>query len=256
MRQALLALLLVGVTGCEPAPGSGPALTVYAAASLTDALQALADSFETAHPGVDVVVNVAATSLLARQIEQGATADVFFSANREWMAYLEARHRIAGPVFTPLGNRLVVVAPEGADGPDSPVALTGVRRLALADPESVPAGLYARQALECLGLWEDVRPRVVPTLDVRAALLSVRHHTAEAAVVYASDARAVDGVQVRFGWPERCRPDVRYAAARLAAARAPDLADAFLRYAVSPARRAFWTRFGFAFVTAAPDSVS
>lgn len=218
---------------------------MFAAASLTDALETIADSFEAAYPRDRVILNVAATSLLARQIEQGAPADVFFSANLAWMQQLEEQGRVVGPVREPLSNQLVVVG-----RPETPVlpsleALAGESRIALADPEHVPAGLYAREGLECAGLWEQIFPRIVPTLDVRAALLSVRNGAADVAVVYASDVQADPNVRVLLQWPAACQPEIRYAAARLRDANHPEGADRLLAYATDPARTAVWERFGF-----------
>lgn len=249
MRFASYVLLFALGTGCAgDGRPEGPAreeIVVFAAASLTDALEALADSFETTFPQYRVVLNVAATSLLARQIEQGAPADVFFSANLAWMQQLDEQGRLAGPVRQPLGNHLVVVG-----RPETPVlpsveALAGVARIALADPEHVPAGLYAREGLECAGLWDQVLPRIVPTLDVRAALLSVRNGAADVAVVYASDVQADSRVDVLLRWPAVCQPEIRYAAARLRDAANPEGAERLLAYATEAARTAIWQHYGF-----------
>jgi molybdate transport system substrate-binding protein len=212
---------------------------------LTDALEAVADSFEVAYPDYDVVLNVAATSLLARQIEQGAPADVFFSANLAWMDEVEAQGKIAGAVQYPLSNRLVVVARAGDSTWTSLDGLTHQSRIALADPEHVPAGIYAREGLVCAGLWRQVEAQVVPTLDVRAALLTVRNGAAGVAVVYASDVQADASVQVVATWPEACQPDIRYAVARLTNAPNPDGAAAFVAFTTDPARAMLWERFGF-----------
>ena len=249
MRFASYILLFALSTGCAgESRTEGQArqeIVVFAAASLTDALGAIADSFETVYPHYRIVLNVAATSLLARQIEQGAPADVFFSANLAWMRQLEAQGRIAGPVREPLGNQLVVIGrPEKPTLP-SLEALTDEDRLALADPEHVPAGLYAREGLECAGLWEQILPRVVPTLDVRAALLSVRNGAADAAVVYASDVQADPTVRVLLRWSAACQPEIRYAAARLHAAANPEGAERFLTHATDSARTTVWERYGF-----------
>ena len=243
-HHVVLLLLTAALIGCAE-PRTSETVTVFAAASLTDAMEVLADSFETAHPGTRVVLNVAGTSVMARQIEQGAAADVFFSANLAWMAHLEAQDLIAGPVRYPLANRLVVVGPEDAIPLDSLGALAEVQRLALADPDHVPAGIYARQGLECAALWDKVQPRVVPTLDVRAALLAVRNGAAEVAVVYTSDAIVEPNVQVLLDWPADCAPEIRYAAARLQDAPNPEGAQQFLEFITDPRREAVWERFGF-----------
>lgn len=248
MRIRLLLFgTVLGLSSCsEPdRPPSPQPITVFAAASLIDAMEALADSFETAYPSYKIVVNAAATSMLARQIEQGAPADVFFSANTEWMAYLDERGRLAGAAAEPLGNRLVVVAPAGSTPWERPEALLALPRLALADPEHVPAGLYARQALECMELWTPMAPRVVPMLNVRAALLAVRNGAAQAAMVYASDVQAAATVRVVLSWPEPCQPDIRYAVAQLRQAPNPAGARRFMAFATAPARAPLWERYGF-----------
>ena len=141
---ALLMLLALAGLSCRPAPdGHREQVVVFAAASLTDVMEALTDSFEALHPEYDVVLNVAATSLLARQIAQGAPADAFVSAGRTWMRYLEARGHTTGLAQDLVGNRLVVVGAPSAPPLASLEDLKAVRRLALADPAHVPAGVYA-----------------------------------------------------------------------------------------------------------------
>lgn len=242
--RAMVLVLALGAGGCD-APRDRRDVVVFAAASLTDALGAVIDSFEVAHPGYRVLLNVAGTPLLARQVAGGAPADLFFSASPEWMDDLAARGRVVAPVREPLGNRLVVVGAEGQEELPTPAALARVDRLALADPSQVPAGQYARQALECLGLWADVAPRVIPLLDVRAALLAVQQRAASAGIVYASDVRVASGVEVLFELPAPCQPDVRYAVARLRDGPEPEGAAALWCYLLDPARAATWARFGF-----------
>lgn len=262
MRGLLACRLLVGsllacslLVGCAPSSSSGNAprsqgmprteIVVFAAASLTDALTALADSFEADHPGYRLTLNVAGTSTLARQIDSGAKADLFFSANEEWMTFLKEQDRVAPPVRTPLTNRLVVVGRR--DGPrlSTPRDLAALARIALADPAHVPAGLYAKEGLQCAGLWTDVRPHLIPALDVRAALLTVENGAAQAAIVYASDALVSSRVRVLFEWPPSCQPSIRYAAAVLTQAPHPEAARLLLDYIAHPDRATLWTRFGF-----------
>ncbi len=247
IRWSLGFLLLAVPIGCTSSPADQPReeILVFAAASLTDALETLADSFEIAHPQYRVMLNVAATSLLARQIEQGAPADVFFSANLAWMQRLEQQGRIEGTARQPLGNRLVVVGRAERASWSSLEPLLTLPRIALADPEHVPAGIYARQGLECAGLWEEVLPRLVPTLDVRAALLSVRNGATDVALVYASDVQADPNVRVLLTWPSACQPEIRYAVARLLGAANPEGADHLLAFVTDSARTTLWERFGF-----------
>ncbi|MGI9175300.1 MAG: molybdate ABC transporter substrate-binding protein [Rhodothermales bacterium] len=256
-RAFLLTLLLAGgsaacrTTPSTQSPVPQQEIVVFAAASLTDVLEALANSFETSHPGYKVTLSTAASSLLARQIEQGAPADVFFSANRAWTQYLADRGETSGTTREVARNRLVVVGPPAAPRLQSLSDLKSVKRLALADPAHVPAGIYAKQGLTCAGLWKELEPNVVPVLDVRAALLAARSGAAEAALVYASDVQADLNVRVLLAWPSACAPDIRYTAARLRSAPHPEAAASFLRFATDSDQAALWRRFGF--LPAAPD---
>jgi molybdate transport system substrate-binding protein len=216
--STVLAALVALATACAPA-GGGPeeerVITVFAAASTADLVSEVAALHE-AETGVRVRSSFAASSTLARQIESGARADVFLSAHVRWMDALEERGLVRADTRRDLlANALVLVA---ATEPDAPVrlergaaaadAIPG--RLAIADPEHVPAGLYARQALEWLGWWEGVRDRVVPALDVRAALRLAEMGQVDAAVVYASDARASSAVTVLAAFPPESHDAIRY----------------------------------------------
>jgi molybdate transport system substrate-binding protein len=171
-----------------------PPITVFAAASLTNVLQDLGDSF-TAQTSIPVRFSFAASSALARQIENGAPADVFFSADLEWMDYLEKRNLIQRDTrHDVLGNRLVLIAPV-----DSKIKLTiaphfhlaaalGKGRLATGDPDAVPAGRYAHEALTALGVWNDVADRLVRADSVRSALAFVDRGEAPLGIVYETDA--------------------------------------------------------------------
>ena len=248
-RSALLGLaglLLAG--GCGAAPPRQP-VTVYAAASLTDVMEALAAAFEQEHPRYEVALNLAGSSLLARQILQGAPADVFFSANVAWMEAVAQGGRVAEAPPVPIRNRLVVAGLADAAPLGSLADLADVPRIALADPTHVPAGQYARDGLQCAGLWGAVEARIVPTLDVRAALHAVQVGAAAVAIVYASDlhgrAEGRAGVRELLAWPPSCAPDVRYAAALVKGAAAAEGGTAFLRFALDPAQAALWQQFGF-----------
>lgn len=248
-------LLFPLLMGCAESSRDTPrtTLTVFAAASLTDVLEAMIESFEAAQPATEVQLNVAGTSLLARQIDQGAPADVFFSANPSWMQWLADRGHVRQEQLVPVTNDLVVVG-SGAPAPlQSPADLLQARRLAVADPEHVPAGIYAREALECAGIWEQVHPRLVPTLDVRAALFSVRTGAADLAIVYSTDAHVDANVQVVMRWPTACQPEVHYAVATLRRSPHPAEAVQFLRFVVAPAQQPIWEQFGFRLHTTESD---
>jgi molybdate transport system substrate-binding protein len=189
---ALLAVL--AACGRAPSPAVQP-VRIFAAASLVDVLEDVSGAF-VAEGGAAPVVNLAGSSALARQIEQGADADLFLSADEEWMDYLEARDLIvAGSRRMIAGNSLVLVAPAGqapfaaASLADLPAAL-GDGRLAIADPDTVPAGRYAREALRAAGAWDAVSDRLVLGENVRAALAHVESGEAAAGIVYRTDALA------------------------------------------------------------------
>lgn len=251
MPAVLLALL--------PAPGCGPSaerhheehgtLRLFAAASLTDVLEVLVDSFRTVEPNAPHVrLHVAGSSLLARQIEHGAGADVFVSAHPAWMDYLIDRGMIRRAEELPITNRLVVVARREG------LHLRDADRLALADPEHVPAGIYAREALECDGLWRHMDGRIAATVDVRAALAAVEEGAADAAVVYASDAAFTPELHVSEPFPSACRPQISY---RIGVARsAGPGADALADFLADARRGPVWERFGFATRGAHRDSVA
>lgn len=232
-------LLCVGVllTGCRRPP-QDRTLDVYAAASLTDVMEALADTFRAMPGGVRVTVNVAGSSLLARQIERGAAADLFVSAHPDWTEYLYAKRRISLPVELSVANRLVRVRrPDGRSSENE--------RIALADPEHAPAGMYAREALLCEGLWALLAPRLVPTLDVRAAVAAVQTGAAGSAIVYASDAAMAAELQAEDVVSERCRPQIRYTAAVVSGSALQEEAMRFLELMQDPGAARVWKRFGF-----------
>ena len=232
-------LLCVGVllTGCRPPP-QGSTLDVYAAASLTDVMEALADTFRVMPGGIRVTVNVAGSSLLARQIERGAAADLFVSAHPDWTEYLYAKRRISLPVELPVANRLVQVRRQNGRPSQN-------ERIALADPEHVPAGMYAREALLCEGRWVLLAPRLVPTLDVRAAVVAVETGAAGSAIVYASDAAMAPELQVEDVVSERCHPQIRYTAALVQGGALREDALRFLKLMQDPGAAQLWQRFGF-----------
>src|SRR5947209_7605303 len=195
MRTGLLGVLvLLCLSGCgkgQKSPGEQGPIVVFVAASTRDAVQEIADDFSQTH-GVEVRISADASSRLAAQIVHDAPADLFLSANDEWVDFVKDRG-YAASVCPLLGNALVLVVPRGNPaGVASPEDLTepAVRRLALAGP-AVPAGKYARQALEKLGLWDDLerQRKVISGEDVRVALAYVERGEAEGGIVYATDVR-------------------------------------------------------------------
>ena len=254
MKAPLVCLLvLFPALALQPATTLAQArgdITIFAAASLRDALDELTRAYEKQGRG-KAVVSHAASSALARQIEQGAPADLFISANTDWMDYLAVRGliRIESRVNL-LSNRIVLVAPAEskaafAIGPGFPLAaLLGDGRLAMADPDHVPAGKYGRAALEALGVWADVAPKVARGENVRHALALVARAEAPFGIVYRTDAIADRRVRVVGEFAAGLHPPIVYPAAITAGSRSK-IAYGYLRYLRSTAAAAVWQRHGF-----------
>nr|AYM52675.1 molybdenum ABC transporter periplasmic molybdate-binding protein [Aggregicoccus edonensis] len=243
MRASLTALVLLLLVAL---PARAEKVLVFAAASTTNALQELGRAFtrETGHP---VEFAFGASSDLARQALAGAPADVFLSADEERMTRVEQGGLLQpGTRVDLLSNRLVVVVP--ADSNRTLVdasGLRGVKRLALADPAAVPAGVYAKAWLERRGLWKELEARVVPALDVRAALAAVEAGRVDAGVVYATDAAQSKRVRVVLRVPEGEGPRIVYPVAALAKGKAPEAARAFVRFLQGDVARRAFEKYGF-----------
>jgi molybdate transport system substrate-binding protein len=196
-----LAALVLGVPGCGDSPyaSTDRGVLILAAASTIDALDdAIAEFTDTT--GLEVRASYGPTSTLARQVTSGAPANLLLSASTDWAEYVAERQLVVASKSV-AGNRLVVVVPKDSAlemTPDLASLASDARfgRIAIADPDAVPAGVYAREALESLGLWVGLAPRLLPTLDVRAALALAASNEADAAFVYASDAAASDAVEI------------------------------------------------------------
>jgi molybdate transport system substrate-binding protein len=244
---------LVACASLLPAAASAADITVFAAASMTNAMAEIEERFEAA-TGHDVTVSLAGSSALARQIQQGAPADIFISANPGWMDALEADGLVAeGTRFDLLTNAIVLVA-AGSDaapveiGPGLDLAgLLGDGRLAMALVDSVPAGIYGKAALTRLGLWDSVAAQVAQADNVRAALAFVATGEAPYGVVYATDAVAEDDVTVVGTFPADAHPPILYPAAALAESDNP-LNEALLDYLRGEDARAAFERQGFGVV--------
>ena len=252
LLRSFSALLLIAVslasTTARAQDDAG--LTVFAAASLKEALDDAAAAYRK-QTGVPVRVSYAASSALARQIEQGAPADVFFSADLEWMDYLQQRNRLdVATRRSLLGNRLVLIAPRASKArvdlkrPATLLAALGDGRLAVGQTRTVPAGKYAKASLESLSLWNGVRPRLAESESVRAALMLVARCETPLGIVYASDAKAEPGVRVVATFPEDSHPPIVYPVAALRGARAAQ-ATRFVQWLASPAADALFTKRGF-----------
>jgi molybdate transport system substrate-binding protein len=244
----LIALLAVAAAPVPRADSGRDEVVVFAAASLTDAIDGIGKEFY-AGCGTRLVTSFAGSNDLARQIRAGAPADVFLSANVERVDELQSAGLVRpGDRMDLLSNRLVVVVPEGSSlVVKAPVDLLRVRRLALGDPEAVPAGIYAREWLEREGLWARLAQRLVPTLDVRAALFAVESQAVDAGIVYRTDVALSHRVRVAYEVPAGEGPRIVYAAALLASARSP-AARSFFEYLRSQPARAVFERLGFSFL--------
>jgi len=252
IRSFLLALALIACIVARPAAAAD--VLVFAAASLKNALDdAIADYAK--RTGIKVEASYAASGPLAKQIESGAPADIFISADLDWMDEVAKQNAILPDSrINLLGNRLVLVTAK-----DNPIAITlgpgadlvGALkggRLAMGDPQSVPAGKYGQAALEKLGLWAGVEPHLARAESVRAALALVSRSEAPLGIVYATDAAADGGVRVAADFPASSYPAIIYPAALIKASTNAG-AKPFLAYLESPAAAPFFTKQGFTLLT-------
>jgi molybdate transport system substrate-binding protein len=227
---------------------SGAQVMVFAAASLSDGLREIADSYQAPAPE-KIVFNFGASSTLARQIEEGAPADIFFSADEAQMDRLEAHGLVISSTRTNrLSNGLVIiVAARGSVIVRAPkdLASSSIRRIALGDPKAVPIGVYARRFLEGAGLWQAVAPKIVPTENVRAALAAVEAGNADASIVYKTDALISKRVVIAYTVPPDKAPKIHYPVALLKGAPNPVAAAKFVQYLASPPARAIFEKHGF-----------
>jgi len=246
------ALAALALSALLALPQCGAAeVRVFAAASLTDSMKEVASAYEKAS-GDKVVFNFGASSMLARQIEEGAPADIFFSADEAKMDGLESKGLIEkGTRKDRLSNSLViVVAKENGAMIHSPqdLANPGIKRVALGDPRAVPIGIYAREYLEKLKLWEAIKPKVVATENVRAALAAVEAGNADASIVYKTDAAISRKVKIAFEVPVEQGPKIRYPMAMLKEAKEPQAAKSFFEYLSSEEAAKIFEKYGFVVV--------
>jgi molybdate transport system substrate-binding protein len=249
---ALLAPLLLLLAGAWGAPASAQQgrLVVFAAASLKDALDEVNAAYRR-ETNQEIATSYAASPTLAKQIEAAAPADIFISADLDWMDYLAKKNLIKPETRTNLlGNRLVLIAPADSAvklniGPNFPLASAlGNGRLAIADPSGVPAGKYGKAALGALGVWSSVADKLAPAENVRATLLLVSRGEAPLGIVYQTDAAADKGVKVLGTFPANTHPPIVYPIAAVAASTNP--ADArYIAYLKSPAAGAVFEKQGF-----------
>ena len=253
MRNRCTTLIFVALLGAgwftaPSAQAQSDTVTVFAAASLTNALQDLVPKFR--EEKIEMQLSLGSSSTLAKQIQQGAPADVFFSANREWMSYLDSLNLVEKETCTELlGNALVVVAPKGKgfgveprQGFDFAGAFKG--RLAIGDPAHVPVGLYAKQSLQWLGWWDALQDKLAPAADVRAALAYVERGECAAGIVYATDVRASTGVEVIATLPAESHEPIVYPVAAVKGKHSA-VAHRWCGLLQSPAAGAVFEQYGF-----------
>ncbi|HZE11811.1 MAG TPA: molybdate ABC transporter substrate-binding protein [Burkholderiales bacterium] len=248
MRLCCAAILALGVLAFARI-AAADTVTVFAAASLKDALDENAKVYQL-KAADRIVVSYGASPALAKQIEAGAPADLFISADLDWMDYLEQRRLIKTDTRRNLlRNRLVLIAPADSKAsvniaPGFPLAtLLGSGRLAMANPDAVPAGKYGKASLEALGVWKDVQSKVAAAENVRAALVLVSRGEAPFGIVYKTDAAADPKVRVVGLFPENTHPPIIYPIAITVTGKPP--AEAFLKWLSQPEARAIFEKHGF-----------
>lgn len=235
------------VAGRAEAPEKPKAtIVVLAAASTTEALNEITSLF-TRDSGIAVETSFAASSALAQQILYGAEADLFLSADQKWADFLAKKGQVARQQDL-LGNHLVIVVPADSSievkKPED-LLQAGIEHLALGEPQSVPAGIYAKQALTKLGLWKQLKAKVVAAEDVRHALAYVEADAAEAGIVYSTDAAIGKRVKVAVEIPERLTGPVRYPLVLLKHGEGNAAAESFYRYLLTPAAAKVFRKYGF-----------
>jgi molybdate transport system substrate-binding protein len=222
-------------------------VNVYAAASLTDVLKEITAGYEKQSRD-KIVFNFGASSLLARQISERAPADIFFSADEAKMDDLEKAGLIVNDTRRDmLSNSLVIVVPNDSqltiESPEN--LLTKVQRIAVADPRAVPAGIYTKEYLSGIGLWDKLESKIVPTENVRAALAAVESGNVDAGFVYRTDADISKKVKIAFGVPSEKGPAIRYPVALVKGGKNKSAAEDFLRYLQSDSAGKLFERYGF-----------
>ncbi|MFQ5752135.1 MAG: molybdate ABC transporter substrate-binding protein [bacterium] len=244
-------LIFIILIACAPENSSRQVenpLSIFAAASLTSVMPQLREAFQNKHRKVKIEFNFAASSILAKQIEHGAEADIFISANPQWTNFLVKKNQLQKNIRSEfLSNKLVLIIPQNTQIKiTSLLNLTqpNIRRIALADWAHVPAGIYAKRALEKFGIWEKIKSRCLPALDVRAALTYVEHGDADCGIVYRTDAAISNNVKVVSELPMNIQPKIRYVIALTRHSMHP-LAPSFLAFVQSPEAQKIFKKNGF-----------
>jgi molybdate transport system substrate-binding protein len=251
-RLSFILALLLTVLG-QPAFAQEKSITIFAAASMKNALDDINAAF-TARTGTKVAASYAASSALARQIEQGAPADVFASADLEWMDYAAQKDTInVATRLNLLGNKLVLIAPRDSTVANVTIAqgfdlakLAGDGRIATGDVQSVPVGKYAKAALEKLGSWNATASKFAMADNVRAALTLVARNEAVLGIVYETDAKVESGVKIVAAFPRDSHPAIIYPVAVTKSAKAE--AASYLEFLKSSAAKTIFEKYGFTFL--------
>jgi molybdate transport system substrate-binding protein len=247
------AFIVLCGSGYSPAYAQDKTLTVFAAASMKNALDDV-DTAYTAKTGVKIVASYAASSALAKQIEQGAPADIFVSADTDWMDYATSKKNINEPTrVNLLGNSIVLIAPKDSRIGDVTISqgfdlarLAGDGKIATGDVKAVPVGKYAKAALEKLGAWPAAEPKFAMAESVRAALTLVARGEAVLGIVYSTDAKVEPGVKIVGTFPADSHPPIIYPVAATTTAKT-EAAD-YLAFLRSPAAKAIFDKYGFSFL--------
>jgi molybdate transport system substrate-binding protein len=249
-RRTLLACITATFALAGAASAAEQPVTVFAAASLTDALKAAAATWQGKGHG-PIVLSFGSSSAIAKQVEAGAPADIFASADEKWMKYLTDKNLVAtDTVHRPIGNDLVLIAPADSNtavaiGPSFDlVGALGGGRLAIGDPKGVPAGTYGKQALTKLGVWDAVEAQTAPAENVRAALALVQRGEAPLGIVYATDARSAKGVKVVGTFPDDSHDPIVYPMGIVAGHDQPEV-KAFFDFLLSAEGKALFQNYGF-----------
>ena len=241
-------VLSIFLSLCLTVSAQSAQLTIHAASSLTDAMKEISAAYEK-ESGNKVRLNFDASSILARQIEEGAPADVFLSADEMKMDALEKAGYLApGTRKTLLSNTLVIVVPfDSTLTIQSTADLAGdeVKKIAISQPSSVPVGIYSKEYLSKLGLWDKLASKVVPTQNVRASLAAVESGNVEAGFVYKTDALISKKVKVACEIPANAGPAIRYPVAVLTTSKEPEAAKKFVAYLESEPALAIFRKYGF-----------
>jgi len=253
LARPLFALLILLGSSVSPSFADDRSLTVFAAASMKNALDEIDAAF-TAKSGVKVAASYAASSMLAKQIEQGAPADIFVSADTDWMDYATGKKTINDATrVNLLGNSIVLIAPKDSKIDNVTIGagfdlakLAGDGRIATGDVKSVPVGKYAKAALEKLGAWQAAEAKFAMADSVRAALTLVARGEAALGIVYATDAKVEPGVKIVGTFPADSHPAIIYPVAATTAAK-PEASD-YLAFLRSPAAKAVLEKYGFVYL--------